>query len=99
MPSLLASWTGPSRSRSPSLLHRFVVALRVLCGEVFGRDDRPRIDSPLAERSTHHFTVGQDAWKRAATSPDRPAVIYDQASDFEAMVRGQSGICVGHGTS
>lgn len=29
---------------------------------------------------------------------DRPAVIYDKASDFEAVAGSQSGICVGHGT-
>jgi hypothetical protein len=59
---------GDARRRIPRLTHRFVVDRLVLFGEDLGRDDRSCIGSPARYRSDHRFTVGQDTWKRAATS-------------------------------
>lgn len=46
MPSLEASWTGPSLRRIRRLTHRFVIFVLVLFGEDLGRDDRSCIGSP-----------------------------------------------------
>lgn len=66
MPSRVASWTGPSRSRR--LMQRLTTPGVVLFGLEWGRDDRSVTGSPARYRSTHRLTVGQEHWNRAATS-------------------------------
>jgi len=47
---------------------RLVVATEVFAGIERGRLDRSVIGSPAAYLDAQRFTVGQDTWKRAATS-------------------------------
>ena len=59
---------GPSRGRRRRRMQRRVVLTLILFGEWWGREERSCMDWPARYRSAQRFTVGQETWKRAATS-------------------------------